>query len=231
LRDVLVYAHQVTCTSNLRHIGLATKYYLDEHDGDFFPLVEDQGDSKLWYFGFEANASQAMAVGEGNRILDRTRGRLYRYLGTSETVETCPAVPFGSPYKPKFKGKPWTYGINYYLSYHPKPASPKGYGNIGMIRPSDVSRTAVFADSAQVNDFLAPASQDNPMIEDWYYLQPDRRYVQFRHGGRANVLFADWHVEAVGPAEGSLDTRLPDAMIGMFDEDVVLLKPCHWQLR
>jgi prepilin-type processing-associated H-X9-DG protein len=63
------------------------------------------------------------------------------------------------------------------------------------------------------------------MVEDWYYIEPQRPYVHFRHAGRANVLFADWHVEAVGPAAGSFDPRLPEARIGYFDSKDVVFAP------
>jgi len=218
-------AEQTACASNLRQIGIAMSLYLKDHDGWFFPLAEDDpAVGRYWYFGFEPNGSPML--GEGNRILDRTKARLYPYLEAPETVETCPSVPFGGPYKPKFKGKGWTYGINYYFSHHPQ-ADPthKGRGNYGWIRPVDATRTAILADSAQVNTFQAPASPSNPMVEDWYYLEPGRRYVQFRHAGRANVLFADWHVEAVGPAAGSFDPRLPSAQIGYFDPKDVIFAP------
>ena len=218
-------AEQTMCAANLKQLGAAMSLYLADHDGWCFPLYSDEaGGGRLWYFGFEASGGPAL--GEGNRILDRTRAALYPYLEAPETVETCPSVPFGGPYKPKFKGKGWTYGINYYLSHHPQvDPTYKGRGNYGWIRPVDATRTAILADSAQVNTFQAPASPSHPMVEDWYYLEPGRRQVQFRHAGRANVLFADWHVAAVEPAEGSFDPRLPEAQIGYFDPDQVLLEP------
>ena len=217
IRAAFVVAHQTTCTSNLRQIGIAMSLYLKDHDGQFFPLRETEPDGVLWYFGFEASSSRAL--GEGNRILDRTRGKLYPYLQASEGVEVCPAVPFSGPYKPKYKGRGWTYGINYNLSGH------NSSGNYGWIRPADATRTAIFADAAQVNTIQAPASPTHPMVEDWYYIQSGARFVQFRHLGRANVLFADWHVEAVGPAEGSFDSRLPSAQIGYFDPEDVVFAP------
>jgi len=210
-------ANQTACASNLRQLGHAMQLYLKDHDGEFFRLRQTEADGVLWYFGFEASSSPAL--GEGNRILDRTRGKLYPYLQTSEAVEVCPAVPFSGPYKPKYQGANWSYGINYNLSSH------NSSGNYGWIRPADATRTAIFADAAQVNTIQAPASPTHPMVEDWYYVQSGARYVQFRHLGRANVLFADWHVEAVGPAEGSFDPRLPSAQIGYFDPEDVLFAP------
>ena len=213
----LAMANQTVCASNLRQLGHAMQLYLKDHDGKFFRLRQTEAGGVLWYFGFEASSSPAL--GEGNRILDRTRGKLYPYLQTSEAVEVCPAVPFGRPYKPKYQGANWTYGINYNLSGH------NSSGNYGWIRPADATRTAIFADAAQVNTHQAPASPHHPMVEDWHYVQQGARFVQFRHSGRANVLFADWHVEAVGPAEGSFDPRLPEARIGYFDPEDVLFAP------
>lgn len=210
-------ANRIACASNLHHLGLATQLYLKDHDGWFFPLVENRSDGSLWYFGLETK--DTMALGEGNRILDRSQARFAPYLGEGASIETCPSVPFSGPYKPKFKNTQWTYGVNRYLSSH------NTSSQFGTIRTCDASRTLIFTDSSQVNTFQAPASPKNPMVEDWYYIEPKRRYVQFRHRGQANVLFADWHVEAVGPAEDSFDTRLPNAKIGYFDENEVLLKP------
>ena len=223
-----VVAHRTACASNLRQIGIATSLYLKDNDGWFFKLYPlETPDGRHWYFGFEPNGSPAL--GEGNRILDRTRGKLYPYLQASEGVEVCPAVPFSGPYKPKYKGKPWTYGINRYFSTHPDNTrgnvNGNGNGNYFWIRPQDVARTVIFADSAQIVTHLPPASEQHPMIEDFPYIEPLKRYVQFRHLGRANVLFADWHVEAVGPAEGSFDPRLPEARIGYFDPEDVLFAP------
>jgi prepilin-type N-terminal cleavage/methylation domain-containing protein/prepilin-type processing-associated H-X9-DG protein len=221
-------AHQTACASNLRQIGFATQMYLKDNNGWFFWLVTDKpGVGRIWYFGMESLDS--LGKPEGDRTLDRTRGKLYPYLHSAESVEMCPAVPFGGAYKPKFEGGAWTYGVNRYMSSHQMPSAKKtngtGNGNLSWIRTREAGRTLLFADSAQVNTFQAPASPKNPMVEDWYYIEPKRAYVQFRHSGRANVLFADWHIELAGPAPGSFDRRMPSALIGYFDPAEVLLEP------
>jgi prepilin-type processing-associated H-X9-DG protein len=83
-------------------------------------------------------------------------------------------------------------------------------------RVRDPSDTAVFADSAQVNTFQAPASPDNPMLEEFYYVSTNRfeATAHFRHSGRANVVFYDGHVDAERPATGSLDNRMPNEVVG-----------------
>jgi prepilin-type processing-associated H-X9-DG protein len=76
------------------------------------------------------------------------------------------------------------------------------------------SETALLADAAQVNDFQAPASPSNPMLEEFYYVNSVEATAHFRHAGSANVLFCDGHVAAESPAPGSLDTRMPEARVG-----------------
>ena len=228
LAGAIGIAHQTTCAANLRQLGIAMQLYLKDSDGWFFPLyTPGTSDGRTWYYGFEPNGSPSL--GEGNRILDPARGKLYPYLQASGGVTVCPSVPFGGAYKPKYKGDPsWTYGVNRYLSTHPSTTGGNVNGNgnspLSVIRGRDAARTAVFADAAQVA-FLPPATPSNPMIEDFPYIEPNRKYVQFRHNGQANVLYADWHVGAAGPAEGSLDARMPGTKIGYFDPDEVLLVP------
>ena len=74
------------------------------------------------------------------------------------------------------------------------------------------AQTALFADAAQVNNFQAPASPSNPMLEEWYYLDLETNYASannypnghFRHSQKANVAFCDGHV-GVGNVRARLD--------------------------
>ena len=109
--------------------------------------------------------------------------------------------------------------MNYELT-----GSQKGC-NMSQVRGRDLCHTPIFADAAQVNTWQAPASPSNPMVEEWFYIQSGNRMVQFRHGGLANVLMADWHVEALPPAKGSYHPLLPSARIGYLDSKDVLFRP------
>ena len=178
-------ANQTACMANLRQIGAATALYLKDNDGWFFPLYTDDPTGRIWYYGLEPNGSPAK--GEGNRTLDRTRSPLAPYLDSNSQVGICPEFPYSGPYKPKYVGDPWTYGINRYFSSQPAPAggnvNGNGNANYGAIRRGDASRTVVFADSAQVVTFLPPSSPSNPMTEEFPYIEPGKAYVQFRHRG------------------------------------------------
>jgi len=234
--EVLHIAHQAACASNLRQLGVAVSMYVKDNGGCFFAIrspndpktPEDEG--KLWYFGYETGTSWS-GTAEGSRVLDKSRAKLYPYTDDYEGIEICPGFDYFGSFKAKFRGKWWTYGINKALAPDLYADRGERYHSLTEIRASDASRTIVMADAAQVNTFQPPASPARPLIEEWHYVQPattrfrDYPHIHFRHRGQANVLFADWHVEAVEPAPGTLDTRLPAAMIGGVDEERFLYLP------
>jgi len=234
--DAVKVAQMTACSSNLRQLGLAVRMYLNDNDGLLFPIRgpndpdTPEDEARLWYFGYETG-TQWGTTAEGQRVLDKSRAKLYPYVGDYDRVEICPAFAYYGSYKAKFRGKWWTYGINRVLAPDRllRPGDP--CRSLLEIRGSDTSRTVVLADAAQINTFQAPASPGNPLIEEWHYVQPmdsrlpDYPHVHFRHMGRANVLFADWHVEACEPAAGTIDPRVPEAMIGHLDPEKFLYRP------
>ena len=69
-------------------------------------------------------------------------------------------------------------------------------------------------DAAQINTFQAPASPENPLLEEFYYFNTTEKTVHFRHEGNSNVLFVDGHAGSAAPELGSMDERLPEAHVG-----------------
>lgn len=206
------------CANSLRQLAAATHLYLADNNNIFFPYYEDlPGGARRWYFGLEANWSQGGA--EGDREVQVNQSPLYPYLQSVGRVEICPAFPYGEKYwKPKFKGASFGYGYNIFLS--PPTRSPSSgatqpmgisLGSIG--KPSTI---ALFGDCAQVNDFQPPASSAKPLLEEFYVMDDTSKTIHFRHGGKANILFVDGHVEAFKPCEGTLDTRIEKEIIGRF---------------
>jgi prepilin-type processing-associated H-X9-DG protein len=94
-------------------------------------------------------------------------------------------------------------------------------------RPAD---TAIFCDTAEVNIFQGSASLTNPLFEEWYYVDLETNYMnpsnfpntQFRHGEKANVTFADGHVDMEAFVPGSLDPRLPKLFIGQLPPQMLI---------
>jgi prepilin-type processing-associated H-X9-DG protein len=164
---------------------------------------------QIYWFGWLQNGA------EGERQFDPTYGALYPYLG-ARGIETCPAFNYASPQlKLKATGASYGYGYNLALS------APVDSPPINMIKVGRPSELIFLGDAAQVNTFQAPASPDNPLLEEFYYVNTTEPTAHFRHGGRANAAFCDGHTGSERPAPGSLDTRLPREVIGRFRTDAL----------
>jgi prepilin-type N-terminal cleavage/methylation domain-containing protein/prepilin-type processing-associated H-X9-DG protein len=215
-------AQRIQCASNLRQLGIAAQMYFDDHDGQTFPYkLHPTNNGAIYWFGWIENGA------EGTRAFDATRGPLYEYVN-GLGVELCPALNYASGrFKLKAKGAAFGYGYNLHL------ASTNGAPPVNVASVRDSSRTTVFADAAQINDFQAPASRDNPMLEEWYYVDAAEGSMSypnahFRHHQRANVAFVDGHVDRERPAAGSLDGRLPGEWVGRLRPEILRLEAPRW---
>jgi prepilin-type processing-associated H-X9-DG protein len=189
------------CANSLRQLGVATSLYLADHQHKMFAYSQPTPLGRLWYFGFETFAS--LNSPEGDRTVDVTQSPLYPYVQQVGGVEVCPSFPYDSAmWKPKYKGASWGYGFNTFLS------------NENVLTLPHPAQTLLFGDCAQVNNFQAPASASNPMLEEFYLIDNTYKTVHFRHAGGANILFLDGHVEKFTLYPGTLDTRLPGANVG-----------------
>jgi prepilin-type N-terminal cleavage/methylation domain-containing protein/prepilin-type processing-associated H-X9-DG protein len=199
------------CISNLRQLGIASQLYWDDHSGRAFSeRTRRQDDGWIYWFGWLQDGF------EGQRRFDPRAGALWPYL-TGRGVETCPALDRSLPaFKAKAKGAAFGYAYNLLMGPRDRPP-------IQVQHIADLSRLAVFADAAQVNDFQPPASPEQPMLEEFYYFSTHRMEatVHFRHVRRAQTTFADGHVAPEDPEPGSHDERLPGQVIGRLRADRV----------
>ena len=215
-------AKSITCRSNLKEMALGFMMYLEDNDGYVFPLIHygraDEGElGKYWYFGFETVSSSTMP--EGSRQIDRDLAKLYPYIGEYDSVEICPAFPYKKGnYKPKYTTRWMTYGINAELS--PNMTFPGRKVVKFEKKIKSTHKAVLFADTAQVTYWHQPASFSNPMFEEWHYVETDEATVHFRHNSKANILYADTHVDSIEPAKGSFGTLLPQLKIGRFTDRV-----------
>ena len=213
-------AQRAACESNLRQLGIATQLYWDDNGGVCFstsPGITNRG--QLWWWGWLDGTKP-----DGQRPFDLSTGFLFPYLNGSD-ARLCPSLASGmSGFKLKGTNVVFSYGYNNSLGQSPV--------NANMIsRPVD---TALYADSAQVNNFQTYKGQNlknNPMVEEWYYLgvenpSPASHYYpngHFRHSQRANVTFADGHVGMETMVPGSLDPRLPNQYVGQLRPEILTL--------
>jgi prepilin-type N-terminal cleavage/methylation domain-containing protein/prepilin-type processing-associated H-X9-DG protein len=201
-------ARRVRCLGNLRQLGLAAQMYWDDHDGRAFRYRREpvpHGD--LYWFGWLARG------GEGQRAFDATQGVLHPYLG-STGVELCPSLNYTlRQFKRKAVGAAYGYGYNLQLS------PPMSHPPVNINSLPSPTRTALLADAGQINTFQPPASPDQPMLEEFYYINTNEATVHFRHAGTAAILFCDGHVGVDPPQPGSIDPRLPKLRVGRLAPD------------
>src|SRR5262245_39258111 len=169
-------AQRVKCVSNLRQLGFAAQLYWDDYSGSCFRYSGARTNGgQIYWFGWLQDGA------EGDRAFDATQGVLFPYL-RGRGVELCPSLNyFLGQFKLKATGAAYGYGYNFYLSA-PQSKPPVNAGKIS--RPIDL---ALFADAAQINDFLYPATPTNPMLEEFYYVDVNANYPNghFRHAQRA----------------------------------------------
>ncbi|MCS1409908.1 MAG: hypothetical protein M2R45_03095 [Verrucomicrobia subdivision 3 bacterium] len=207
LVGVKASAKQAQCLSNIRQLGLASQLYWDANDQRMFPYLSSrEGDGLTYWFGWLQSGS------EGHRQFDPAQGVIWPYL-QSRGIKQCPAFDYRHPkYKPKATGAAYGYGYNLHLSAS-EARMPTENDTMRLVsqiqRPTDI---ALFADAAQINDFQAPASFDNPLVEEFYYVSNGgSAYANghFRHRQKAAVAYIDGHAGSVDPAPKSRDLRLP----------------------
>jgi prepilin-type N-terminal cleavage/methylation domain-containing protein/prepilin-type processing-associated H-X9-DG protein len=196
-------AKSAKCISNLREFALSAQMYWNDNNGQTFAyggILTNNGE--IYWFGWIGGGP------EETRPFDPTQGALFPYMGTG--VDLCPSFDYSSS-QFKLKASVPTCDYGYNLSLSPSLQSPVNMKNVRQ--PSAV---ALMADAAQVNTFESPASAENPMFEEWYYINDDPAQPngQFRHDQRANAVFCDGHTAREAMVPGTLDQRLPNQLIG-----------------
>ena len=188
-------ANSTLCQSNLRQLGVAMMMYINTHNDRCMPI---HNSSLSYWFGERKTAS--------SRIFDRTKGYLYPFLTVTRGVEQCPGFEMAT----RFDGKLVGYAYNHYQTFTigwPKSKTTvKGLGPKVMFgRLRRPAQLVVLIDGARISDgnpaiYYTPAG----CVEENYYLHAPPGIdgypcVHFRHDGRANALFADWHVGQFEP--------------------------------
>jgi prepilin-type N-terminal cleavage/methylation domain-containing protein/prepilin-type processing-associated H-X9-DG protein len=206
-------AKRIKCMSNLHQLAIAAHLYWDDNAATCFKYAgPSTNGGQIFWFGWLGGGA------EGNRDFDATQGALYPYL-KGRGVEVCPAFNYAqSDFKLKAKGATYGYGYNLYLG----PTKPPPVRTSQFRQPAQLT---LLADAAQVNTWQAPASPDNPMLEEWYYVsnEPDPANCHFRHGARANLLFCDGHVGVERPLADSIDQKLPAENVGRLRPELLSL--------
>ena len=216
-----VAAKRADCVSNVRQLGLATQIYWDDYAGKCFRLADGAvGTGTTWWFGWLDNSQP-----EGRRPFDLSAGKLYPYLKGSD-VRLCPGLDAASPqFKLKATNVVCSYGYTLTI------AAAAGQPPVRAAAIPQPANFAVFADTAQANDFQPPATRATPLLEEWWYLDAATNFASgayyghghFRHAQQANVTFADGHVGMEKMLPGSIDHRLPAQNLGQLRTEILTL--------
>jgi prepilin-type N-terminal cleavage/methylation domain-containing protein/prepilin-type processing-associated H-X9-DG protein len=213
-------AQKAKCMSNLRQLGVAAELYWNDNRGNCFNYVfATTNYGAIYWFGWIGPGA------EEQRPYNLSLGAMYPYLNGSD-VRLCPSLGYAlALFKLKATNMVFSYGYNFYLS------TPGGKPQINVSKINRPAQTALFADAAQVNNFQAPASPSNPMLEEWYYLDLETNYSSadnypnghFRHSRKANVTFCDGHVGLERFVPGSIDPKLPSQFVGQLRPEILTL--------
>lgn len=220
-------AHRLVCRSNLRQLVLANIGYATEDEGSFVPAARDMWDSA----GLHRWHGVRDRPGEP---FDPARGLLSAYLADGR-IKECPAgVDFvqSDDWNSSFERGCGGYGYNMaYVGSRLWDAGVQGPGafreayerttTVGEI--SRPGRTLMFADTAMANsaDSVIEYSFAEPPFLVWsgqlvgdLYMSPS---VHFRHRDRANVAWADGHVDGrpMAPAGGPNAYGIESAPLGL----------------
>ena len=206
-------AQTAMCQSNQRELGLATQmYWGDNAEKSFAYQLYSTNNGVLYWFGWIANGT------EGHRAFDLSQGALFPYFN-GENVRLCPSPVWNLPnFQPKGTNVIFSYGCNSYVFGGPGNSPVK---DDVITHPAN---TMIIADTAQDVPSFQESVPGVQQFQEWYYVDMETNYIsknnypntQFRHDQKANVTFADGHVELEGYIWGSLDSRLPGLYIGQL---------------
>ena len=213
-------AKNTVCVSNLKQLGMASQMYWDDNAQRTFAYLKSRDlEGAVYWFGWLGHGT------EGARRMDHSKGVLWSYVGGGG-IQICPSFRYQDPlFKPKALGASFGYGYNLHLTQSKSAGIGFEDQRWMVTQLTSQSDTALFADSAQINDFQAPASPDHPLVEEFYYINHGpAAYANghFRHNGVAQVAFCDGHVASEKPENGTLDLRLPNVGIGRLRKEVLV---------
>ncbi len=201
-------ARRIVCRSNLRQLFLANTGYAMENDGYYVPAAPDitsQWAGKYRWHGVRTSLDEPF---------DPVKGPLAAYLADGK-VKQCPAkVNFikGHDWNTNFEQGCGGYGYNRaYLGSREwkddqfetlKQAQRAGWETTKTTEVSRPTETLMFADTAISNrkPYLIEYSFAEPPFYVYkgkpvtsFYLSPS---IHFRHRGRANIGWADGHIDS-----------------------------------
>ena len=188
------------CISNLKQLGQGVLLYASDYDDYYMPQTYDW--TTFWW-----------GKKKSDNEYDFNEGFISSYLGqkNGDGVFDCPSLPFGK-YKSLSSGlsfRTTVYGLNgigVCLPASGTGSSGYPWQRVGSIR--NASQIYLMSDTAQIlsgsSDVNSTSYLDGPLYPNWGAsgFGDNKSYstMHFRHSKKANIVFADGHVNAEGAA-------------------------------
>ncbi|MEO7715080.1 MAG: DUF1559 domain-containing protein [Capsulimonas sp.] len=174
-------ARQISCSSNLRQIGLATLQYVQDNDETYFPWQENDPFGVKFWDGYRDFAHSKY---------DATAGFLQPYMKSTQ-IEDCRSAAGSLPVGTNFSNEIFAaYGTNMEMFARDHMLVSATLAEVKA--PSD---TVYMADAAQFQTPNGPLTRVNELNSP----SDGGGSVHGIHTGFANVLWTDGHVKAVRP--------------------------------
>ncbi len=203
IRNAVARAKMIRCAANLRNIGMALQLYCNDNRG----IMPGQGSSATESWAADPRPTSLSADTAWFNCLPPYVGEveLYEHWKNKrmprpgdQSIFICPAAKK----EPKLEGDPRTYYCSYPQNLWIEAANRGRNGkdpNVRLgefLRISDIENATAFAVWAD-----GPTGVWNGR-EGWRFAHTHAKYMaessvdSFRHAGRANICFADGHVES-----------------------------------
>jgi len=173
-------ARQITCSSNMRQLGLGLLMYCQDND-ERLPGATDSGAGAGVLGGWVYYSQAGDAVDDVPAIFDVTQGSLYPYL-KSRQICVCPDDAGGAR-------SGLSYSLNSCLEQDSSSTAIEPHPGESLSMFGESSGTLLLAEESDGAGFAGDTSDDGFL--SLYY----DNWVSVRHGGGSNVVLLDGHVK------------------------------------
>jgi prepilin-type processing-associated H-X9-DG protein len=180
-------ARTTLCTSHLRQLGQALVMYSDENRGRLPYPDLSQGATYCWFHAVDPYLLRLLPPSSGRNLHDVKQDPIWKTLSGSGTASTLKMNKKLFLTGSVTTGGALTIAGTYTSGANPVPALSAS--NVCRLNSLVAPARTVLLFDGRARDSHPNATADHSRFDGW------ETYVYPRHKGKANVLFADGHVE------------------------------------